>query len=145
MFLLEDARRDFWLDAPEALEYGLISKVVDGSRLAATAGEQMKKTKDSTENLVYAVRQIAERSNSQAKISKDLQGRYERIRESSQKTSAQLTEQTKQTRQLVKYAKGLLEAVQVFKLPKPKAVTRNQMMAAQAIVAPVQVQHKKAS
>ena len=25
---LEDARRDFWLNAPEALEYGLIDKVI---------------------------------------------------------------------------------------------------------------------
>lgn len=123
----------------------LITEVVGGSQLAATAGEQMEKTRGSTENLVQAVRQIAERSRHQAQLNNDLQGRYERIRESSQLTTARLTEQTKQTSQLVEYARGLLQAVQVFKLPGARS-DAVKPAATESAGAPVeQVQHKKAS
>jgi methyl-accepting chemotaxis protein len=122
----------------------LITEVVDGSRLATTAGSQMKRTMDSTENLVHAVRQIAERSQKQAQVSNDLQGRYERIRESSQQTTVRLTEQTKQTRQLVQYAKRLLQAVQVFKLPGARSAVMP--VAGETARKPITpVQHKKAS
>lgn len=122
----------------------LITEVVDGSRLATAAGSQMKTTMDSTENLVHAVRQIAERSRDQAQVSNELQGRYERIRESSQQTTARLTEQTKQTRQLVQYARRLLQAVQVFNLPGARSAVKP--VVGETARKPVtEVQHKKAS
>lgn len=123
----------------------LITEVVDGSQLAATAGTQMKKTMDSTENLVHAVQQIAERSRDQVQVSNDLQGRYERIRKSSQMTAARLTEQTKQTGQLVEYAKGLLKAVQVFKLPEARPVTVESISGETSQAPIASVEHKKAS
>lgn len=95
----------------------VISQVVEGNRLAEEAGSQMMKTRDTTEELVDSVRQIAKRSVDQARVTNDLKIRASQIMESTQKTSEQLQEQTIQTNHLVNYAKGLLKAVQVFTLP----------------------------
>jgi len=95
----------------------VISQVVEGSRLAEEAGSQMMKTRDSTEELVKSVHQIAESSIEQAHKTNILQAHATQIMESSQKTSTQLQEQNIQTNHLVEYAKGLLKAVQVFTLP----------------------------
>lgn len=95
----------------------VITQVVEGSKLAEEAGMQMERTKDSTEELVDSVKQIAKSSIDQARISNKLQGRANQIKESSKKTSDQLQEQNIQTIRLVEFAKGLLKAVQVFKLP----------------------------
>jgi len=95
----------------------VITQVVEGSKLAEEAGMQMERTKDSTEELVASVRQIAKSSTDQARISNELQGRANQIKESTQKTSEQLLEQNVQTARLVEFAKSLLKAVQVFKLP----------------------------
>jgi len=96
----------------------VISQVVEGSRLAERAGEQMRKTRDSTENLVQSVREISQTSAEQSNVATRLQVRAEEIKLSTQKTSRQLEEQTLQTDRLVQYAKQLLDAVQVFKLPE---------------------------
>jgi len=95
----------------------VITQVVEGSKLAEEAGMQMERTKDSTEELVDSVRQIAKSSVDQARISNELQGRANQIKESTKKTSEQLLEQNVQTTRLVEFAKSLLKAVQVFKLP----------------------------
>lgn len=94
-----------------------ISQVVDGSRLAEQAGEQMKVTQETTANLVNSVREIAVNSQEQAKLSGGLLLRAGDIRNSTEQTSQQLTEQAEQTRNLVEYARALLGAVRVFKLP----------------------------
>ncbi|QQS54786.1 MAG: HAMP domain-containing protein [Candidatus Competibacteraceae bacterium] len=94
-----------------------ISQVVDGSRLAEQAGEQMQLTQETTTELVTAVQQIASRSQEQARISNELLGRAEQIQASTQQTSQQLLEQTVQTTNLVEYAKNLLNSVRVFRLP----------------------------
>jgi twitching motility protein PilJ len=94
-----------------------ISQVVDGSRLAEQAGEQMKLTQATTANLVDSVRQIALSSHEQAKLSSDLLIRSAEIRKSTEKTSQELTEQSAETENLVQYAKALLGSVRVFKLP----------------------------
>lgn len=94
-----------------------ISQVVDGSRLAEQAGDQMKRTQETTAELVAAVQQIASRSQEQARVSDELRGRAQQIRESTRQTSQQLQEQTVQTTNLVEYAKGLLDSVRVFRLP----------------------------
>jgi len=97
-----------------------ISQVVEGSRLAEQAGEQMKETQQSTAELVAAVQQIAQSSQQQAQASTELLERARQIQDSTQQTSLQLQEQTIQTNNLVEYAKGLLNSVRVFKLPAPE-------------------------
>lgn len=94
-----------------------ISQVVDGSRLAEQAGDQMKRTQETTADLVAAVQQIASRSQEQSLISNDLLGRAQQIQESTHQTSQQLQEQTIQTANLVEYATSLLNSVRVFRLP----------------------------
>ena len=95
----------------------VITQVVEGSKLAEEAGLQMERTKDTTEELVESVKEIAKKSVDQARITNVLKGRAEQIKESTQKTSKQLMEQNVQTTRLVEFARGLLKAVQVFKLP----------------------------
>ena len=94
-----------------------ISQVVEGSRLAEQAGDQMTRTQETTAELVAAVQQIAARSQEQARISNDLLDRTQQIQDSTRQTSQQLQEQTIQTTNLVEYAKGLLNSVRVFRLP----------------------------
>lgn len=94
-----------------------ISQVVDGSRLAEQAGEQMKLTQAATTELVESVRQIAANTHEQAKISSGLLARAEDIRKSTEQTSHELNAQAGQTENLVEYARALLGAVRVFKLP----------------------------
>ena len=94
-----------------------ITQVVDGSRLAEQAGEQMKLTQETTADLVASVRQIAASSQEQSQISAGLVTRSSEIRKGSERTSKELTEQAGQTENLVNYAKALLSSVRVFKLP----------------------------
>lgn len=105
----------------------VITQVVEGSQLAEQAGEQMRRTQNSTEDLVASVHQIANSSADQVRITKILQENTSQILVSNQKTSEQLQEQTTQTKRLVEYARGLLKAVQVFKLPgtAPTEVVKN--------------------
>lgn len=94
-----------------------ISQVVDGSKLAEQAGEQMRITQETTANLVKSVREIAINSEEQSKLSGGLILRAGDIRSSTEQTRLKLTEQAQQTQNLVEYAKALLGAVRVFKLP----------------------------
>jgi methyl-accepting chemotaxis protein len=96
----------------------VISQVVDGTRLAEQAGEQMRKTRDSTENLVSSVREIASSSAEQVQMSNELQLRAQHIHESTRKTGEQLQQQSVITLRLVEYARSLVKAVQVFQLPE---------------------------
>jgi methyl-accepting chemotaxis protein len=90
---------------------------VEGSKLAEQAGEQMKLTQATTADLVASVRQIATSSQEQAQMSAGLLTRSSEIRKSSEQTSRELSEQAGQTENLVEYARALLGAVRVFKLP----------------------------
>ncbi|MEW5757500.1 MAG: methyl-accepting chemotaxis protein [Pseudomonadota bacterium] len=94
-----------------------ISQVVEGSKLAEQAGRQMQETQQKTTKLVDSVAQIAERSEDQAKVSKDLRARAAVIQKSTQETGSELEEQTAQTESLVQYSAQLLDSVRVFKLP----------------------------
>jgi methyl-accepting chemotaxis protein len=94
-----------------------ISQVVEGSRLAERAGEQMKETQNTTANLVQVVEQIAMASRQQATISNELRERAQTIQMSTHETAKQLEEQTVQTDRLVDYSKQLIESIRVFKLP----------------------------
>jgi methyl-accepting chemotaxis protein len=102
----------------------VISQVVDGTRMAEQAGEQMRLTRDSTENLVSSVREIASTSAEQLQISSELQQRAENIHDSTRKTGEQLQQQSIVTMRLVEYARSLVKAVQVFQLPEPKPETK---------------------
>lgn len=95
-----------------------ITQVVEGSRLAEQAGSQMEKTQASTSELVLLVQKIAASSQEQAKSSVDLLKRAEGIKKSSEQTSEKLDEQGEYTENLVEYARKLLTAVRVFKLPE---------------------------
>ena len=121
----------------------VITQVVEGSRLAEKAGEQMQRTKDSTANLVASVQQIARSSTNQAQVANELQSRADQIKKSTQQTSEQLHEQTQQTNRLVQYAKGLLSAVQVFKLPL--SGDSEVSLATAPVVDAAELEHKKAS
>lgn len=94
-----------------------ITQIVEGSRLAEQAGQQMQLTQQTTAELVASVKQIATTSETQAIAGQDLLTRSDHIRQSSQKTTNQLHEQASQTSNLMEYAKQLLAAVRVFKLP----------------------------
>jgi methyl-accepting chemotaxis protein len=94
-----------------------IGQVVEGSRLAERAGEQMKETQNTTANLVQVVEQIAMASRQQAQISNELRERAKTIQLSTHETAKQLEEQTGQTDRLVEYSKQLIESIRVFKLP----------------------------
>lgn len=94
-----------------------IAQIVEGSRLAEQAGQQMQLTQQTTADLVASVKQIAVTSETQAAAGQDLMTRSEHIRQSSEKATAQLHEQASQTSNLMEYAKQLLAAVRVFKLP----------------------------
>lgn len=99
----------------------VITQVVDGSRLAEQAGDQMRETQQTTAELVESVRQIAEGSETQAKVSNELRNRAAQIVDSTLQTSQQLEEQSLQTNQLLDYSSQLVNAVGVFRLPGHRA------------------------
>lgn len=94
-----------------------IGQVVDISRTAERAGEQMQQTETKTGLLVNSVREIARTSEEQSKVSGILQQRAEQLQIGSRSTSKQLEEQSTETLKLVQYAQNLVESVSVFKLP----------------------------
>lgn len=97
---------------------GVVKQVIEGSKLAEQAGEQMRLTQRTTADLVNSVMIISESSEEQAQSSAELLNRANSIRKSTQITNKQLQSQAVQTTNLVKYAKNLLTVVQVFKLPE---------------------------
>lgn len=94
-----------------------IAQIVEGSRLAEQAGQQMQLTQQNTAELVSSVKQIANTSETQARAGQTLLDSAEQIKRSSQQATKQLHEQAEQTSNLLDYAKQLLSAVRVFKLP----------------------------
>jgi methyl-accepting chemotaxis protein len=94
-----------------------ITRIVEGSRLAEQAGQQMQLTQQTTADLVASVKRIASNSTEQAKAGQELLERAETLKKSSQRASNLLHEQSDQTNSLVGYAKDLLTTVRVFKLP----------------------------
>ena len=94
-----------------------INQVVEGSRLAETAGQRMMESQQSTDRLVESVLRIAEGSEQQAKISAGLRDRAEALVAGTRATAEQLVAQLGETRKMVQYARALMQSVQVFKLP----------------------------
>lgn len=99
----------------------VITQVVEGSRLAEQAGEQMRETQQTTAELGDSVRQIAEGSQSQARVSNALRSRAGQIVESTLQTNQQLEAQGEQTARLLEFSSRLVEAVSVFRLPAHQA------------------------
>ena len=96
-----------------------IAQVVEGSRTAETAWQQMSLTQDATSELVEAVREIADASDEQAKVSGQLRDRAVAMVKRTRQTLQEVMDQLRYTRSLVQYAKQLLTSVRVFKLPAP--------------------------
>jgi methyl-accepting chemotaxis protein len=96
---------------------GTISQVVDISRLAETAGEQMGQTRNATDELVRAVRAISSTTQAQAAASDILLTRAGQLLAANQETLERTAEQKHDTGDLLQYSEGLLDAVRVFKLP----------------------------
>lgn len=94
-----------------------INQVVEGSKLAETAGQRMIETQLSTTKLVESVVQIAEGSEQQAEISASLRDRAQSMLASTVATTRQLAAQVAESKKMVQYARALLQSVQVFKLP----------------------------
>ncbi|MBI3480752.1 MAG: HAMP domain-containing protein [Nitrosomonadales bacterium] len=94
-----------------------ITQIVEGSRLAEQAGQQMHMTQQATSELVDSVKQIAASSAEQARSGQELVELASLIKISSEKSSEKLQQQSGYTSNLVEYAKQLLAAVRVFKLP----------------------------
>jgi methyl-accepting chemotaxis protein len=92
-----------------------ITRVVEISRLADEAGEQMRLTQQETEALAADVRQIAATSDEQAGVSSGLQERARVIEDASAETARQLTAQNIESRRLVEFARLLVEEVGVFR------------------------------
>lgn len=98
-----------------------ISQVVEGSHMAESAGQQMSTNRELTGKLVASVAEIAKGSQEQAEIGTQLQSRASDMLNRSRATMQEVTEQTTQTKNLVKYARMLLQTVRVFKLPEREA------------------------
>jgi methyl-accepting chemotaxis protein len=96
---------------------GTITQVVDITRLAETAGEQMGQTRDATSALVDAVRTISTTTQAQAAASDVLLTRARQLLEANRETLQRTAEQQQDTGNLLRYSEGLLDAVRVFKLP----------------------------
>ena len=104
------------VDTVEAINRA-ITQVVEISKMAERAGEQMRSTEEKTDLLVNSVRSIAETTNLQSRASDTLQARAKQIRLSTRQTSDELATQAQETRNLNDYATGLLDSVRVFTLP----------------------------
>lgn len=95
-----------------------ISEVVEGSRQAERAGQQMQRTQASTNELVAAVQEIARGSQQQSSTSLELQKKAGIVQLSTRNTRDKLEEQTTQTRVLVTSSGQLIESIRAFKLPE---------------------------
>ncbi|MCG8536820.1 MAG: methyl-accepting chemotaxis protein [Pseudomonadales bacterium] len=94
-----------------------ISEVVEGSKRAEQAGEQMRVTQDTTSELVASVAQISDRALKQVKVNEALRQIAAQIENSTHTTDAELQRQSADTESLVQFASELLSSVEVFKLP----------------------------
>jgi methyl-accepting chemotaxis protein len=94
-----------------------IGYVVEGSKLAESAGQQMQETQQITGMLVAAVREIVANTEKQAWMSNQLRERAQVINLSTQDTARELDEQLDQTRSLTDFCKQLISSVKIFKLP----------------------------
>jgi methyl-accepting chemotaxis protein len=96
----------------------LISQVVTQSEQAQQAGEQMTLTQQTTAELVRLVQQIAEFSQQQSLMSRELQLSVSKLNKGSVATVTAISQQTTSTQTLVQSSRRLIEAVSQFTLPQ---------------------------
>lgn len=94
-----------------------IGLVVDGTKLAESAGRQMALTRDTTADLVGTVRQVESESTEQSAMSSRLQEQSSAIVERTVETADGMTAQLAQTKTLAQYSQVLNKVVKVFALP----------------------------
>lgn len=94
-----------------------IAQVVDISKLAETAGGQMKETRAATEQLAGAVRSIAGATLSQGESAQTLLARAADLQRASQRTIEELDAQRREAELLAGSAQTLVRTVGEFRLP----------------------------
>jgi len=95
-----------------------ISEVVEGSKLAKLAGDQMQETQSTTKDLARAVGKIYEQSTLQARETDLLREQSGAIQDSTVQTRQELKRQAQQTHRLSMAANALTSTVSVFALPE---------------------------
>ncbi len=96
----------------------LISQVVSQSEQAQAAGEQMTLTQTTTTQLVTLVQQIAQFSDQQSLLARELQLSVSKLDKGSEQTVTAISMQTRSTATLVDFSRRLADAVGQFKLPQ---------------------------
>jgi methyl-accepting chemotaxis protein len=96
----------------------LITQVVSQSEQAQRAGEQMTLTQTTTAQLVTLVQQIAQFSEQQSLLARELQLSVTKLNKGSDQTVTAISEQTRSTVTLVDFSRRLSDAVAQFKLPQ---------------------------
>lgn len=96
-----------------------IGQVVEGSKMAEVAGQQIGETQGATTALVRSVREIAASSQEQAELSVTLRDRAHAMITGVRETGEQINQQLQETVNLTDFARLLLDSVRVFKLPAP--------------------------
>ncbi len=106
-------------DTTETLQAmnGTISQVVDITKLADRAGEQMNDTRSATEALANSVRTISEATQTQGEASQRLLARAYDLISASQRTLEEIELQRGDTEQLEESASSLVRTVSEFRLP----------------------------
>lgn len=94
-----------------------IAQVVDISKLAETAGGQMRETRAATEQLVASVRSIAAATLQQGDSAQTLLTRAGELLRASQRTIAELEAQRREAEALSGSAQSLVRTVGEFRLP----------------------------
>jgi methyl-accepting chemotaxis protein len=96
----------------------LISQVVSQSEQAQRAGEQMTLSQSTTAQLVQLVGQIANFSEQQSLLARELQLSVTKLNKGSEQTVSAISEQSRSTVTLVDFSRRLAESVAQFKLPQ---------------------------
>ncbi len=94
-----------------------ISQVVDITKLADRAGEQMNDTRSATETLANSVRTISQATQTQGEASQRLLGRAYDLISASQRTLEEIELQRGDTALLAESANSLVRTVSEFRLP----------------------------
>jgi methyl-accepting chemotaxis protein len=95
-----------------------IAQVVQVAELADSSGKRMNVTQKTTQKLVAAVGQIAERSKFLEATNITLHEQATELQNSTQATEQAIKNQTEQTSAMIKILHHLVQSVRVFKLPK---------------------------
>ncbi len=96
----------------------LISQVVSQSRQAQVAGKQMTITQTTSAQLVQLVQRIAQFSEQQSQLARELQASVNKLNKDSELTVSAISEQSRSTVTLVDFSHRLADAVSQFKLPQ---------------------------